>query len=76
MCWACAIGSRATLAPATILWGCLTAGASIRRGQGTARGGGFLVAALVVVPILMGCLALGWYNAERFGSPLEFGHRN
>jgi len=29
-----------------------------------------------VVPILMGCLALGWYNAERFGSPLEFGHRN
>lgn len=40
-----------------------------------AAGRGFLGASLVILPVLIGLPALGWYNAERIGSPFEFGHR-
>jgi hypothetical protein len=74
ICWACAIGSRATLAPAVILWSCLAVWAVIRSRQRPSSSG-WVAASLVLIPVLIGCVALGWYNAARFGSPFELGHR-
>jgi hypothetical protein len=73
-CWACAMGSRATLVPAAVVWACLAAWAAVRSREGLPSGS-VRVASAVLVPVLLGCMALGWYNAARFGSPFELGHR-
>jgi hypothetical protein len=67
--WALAVGSRWALAPAVAglaLLFALLAWHDRRRWSPALLLGG---------PLVVGALLLGSYNAARFGSPLEFGHR-
>jgi hypothetical protein len=76
LCLACAVGSKASLAPAAVWWvivGIVVAVARAKRGA-QARFRRRQLGALLL-PFLAGVAFLGWYNASRFGSPLEFGFR-
>lgn len=76
VCWAAAVGSRFTQALPVVLLTILTAGeihAQHRRSTGPGSSIRRLVALLV--PLLLGASALGWYNWRRFDSVLEFGIR-
>ncbi len=74
--WACSIGSRTTvIVPVGFML--LMAAGWLLLAQPTLQTtfqSRWKLAALVV-PILIGLLALGWYNWDRFGSILEFGLR-
>jgi hypothetical protein len=73
---ACAVGSKASLAPASVLWAAmlLAAVAGSKRWTATRRRR-WLSALLFLLPFLLGIAGLGWYNERRFGSPFEFGFR-
>ncbi|GIW05934.1 MAG: hypothetical protein KatS3mg060_0739 [Dehalococcoidia bacterium] len=71
LAWALAIGSRSALAPA--VGGLALAFAVLASRQRTTNR--WQPALVLAAPLLAGALLLGVYNAARFGSPLEFGHR-
>ncbi len=73
---ACAVGSKASLAPASAFWAAvfLAAVAGSRRWTASRRQRS-VAALLFLLPFLLGIAGLGWYNDRRFGSPLEFGFR-
>jgi hypothetical protein len=73
---ACAVGSKASLAPASAFWAAvlLAAVAGSRRWTGSRRQR-WRSALLFLFPFFLGLAGLGWYNDQRFGSPFEFGAR-
>jgi len=74
--WALAVGSRATLAPAVIFYAGMVALAIAFRARGFKRTRSMLVPVLAfAAPLMVGLVLHGWYNADRFGSVLELGHR-
>jgi hypothetical protein len=74
--WALAVGSRATLAPAVILFAGMVALAIVYRARGFKRTRSMLIPVLAfAAPLILGAVLHGWYNAERFDSVLELGHR-
>jgi len=74
--WALAVGSRATLAPAVIFYAGMVALAIAYRAGGFKRTRSMLVPVLAfAAPLMVGLVLHGWYNADRFGSVLELGHR-
>ncbi len=71
-CLALTVGSRTTLAFTVVFLGLAVLWRLLRAGQGWKS----LAAALAFgLPLLAGAAALAWYNAARFGSIFEFGHR-
>ncbi len=75
-CWALAIGSRATLLPAILLFvfvNVLVIGHSQRSRQQRTYPMTYLLA--LSIPLLVGISVLCWYNYIRFGNILDFGHR-
>lgn len=74
--WALAVGSRATLAPAVIFFAGMVALAIVYGAGGLKRARPILAPLLAIAaPLILGAVLHGWYNAERFGSVLELGHR-
>jgi hypothetical protein len=72
---ASAVGSRASLAPASliIILGALGWIWGMRNSWGASDS--MQAAVFLVAPYLVGAAGLAWYNFARFGSLLEFGHR-
>jgi hypothetical protein len=69
ICWAAAVGSRATILPYGIVF--LPVLYHILKSKGLLQGAGVVVA-VALPPMIIGAL-LAWYNQARFGNPLEFG---
>ena len=74
--WACAVGSRATLAIAVAYLSVMVVGwlAWTSRREGQTRSG-LLSAAAFGLPLVVAAGMLAWYNYARFGSIFEFGFR-
>ena len=74
--WALAVGSRATLAPAVIFFAGMVGLGIAYRARGFQRIRSTLVPVVAfAAPLILGAVLHGWYNADRFGSVLELGHR-
>ena len=73
ICWAFALGSRITLAVAIVFMICMVL---FRIYKTTPKVRIFDMDIWVLVtPLVLGVIGLGWYNYARFGSMVEFGHR-
>jgi len=74
--WILAMGSRISLAPTIVFLSVVFSYWHIRRGNRNGRmkqkASGILA---LGGPLLLGGLAMAWYNFDRFGSIFEFGHR-
>ena len=74
VCLALAVGARVTLAE-VVIWLVLAAAWRARAlGRGDARRFRFTMGGLLL-PLVLGAAGLLWYNAARFGNPLETGIR-
>jgi hypothetical protein len=74
ICWVAAVGSRASLAVAVgFLAGATALGIWFSVKPSRRLDLGSLTA--IFLPLALGAALLAGYNAARFGSPLEFGHR-
>jgi hypothetical protein len=69
MCWAIAIASRVTLILPIAFWIALFTFFTVR----TNKRDVWKSLIVMIVPLLIGLAAMGWYNWVRFDSPLEFG---
>jgi len=71
--WVCAIATRTSAALVVIFLVCFVLVSILRRGEmlWTPRFNSFLI--VLGLPMLLGAIGLGWYNAVRFGSVFEFG---
>ncbi|MDZ4158859.1 MAG: hypothetical protein U1B80_03625, partial [Anaerolineaceae bacterium] len=77
VCFACAVGSRATLAPAVCFLAAMTLGFLFGIPMG-GRDRLLRIAPAAIafcIPLALGAAALVWYNLIRFGEPFEFGLR-
>ncbi|MFN8533515.1 MAG: hypothetical protein U0556_08210 [Dehalococcoidia bacterium] len=75
LCWALAMASRSALGPAVAALALLAGGAIWWAGRAGPVGRSATSLVALGAPLAVGVLLLGGYNAARFGSPFEFGHR-
>jgi hypothetical protein len=71
--WGAAVNCRLNLAAAVGMFSAVTAWVLYRKSAGL-RGLSTQLAWLAL-PLVLWAAGLGWYNAARFGSPFEMGHR-
>lgn len=75
-CWACSVGSKASTLLAVGYWLVIVAAFVLLRPQpGSGPRQRALAIAALALPCVLGLAGLGWYNAQRFESPWEFGVR-
>jgi len=74
--WACSVGSRAINALSVIFLTALTVFWILKNLHRPINWNQFIreITALFI-PLVVGAIAIGWYNWARFGSPFEFGLR-
>jgi len=76
MCWAAAVGSRASLAIVVIFLAAASALWITLRAEGRLRlRPDFRSLIALFLPLVVGAALLAGYNQARFADPLEFGHR-
>jgi hypothetical protein len=68
-----AVNCRLSLAPAVIFFALITAWISVRNSKDRFRA--ILQLSYLGLPLILWVAGMGWYNAARFGSILETGHR-
>jgi hypothetical protein len=74
--WACSVGSRAINTLSVIFLAAFVALWILKNLTRPIHWGKYLqVIAPLFIPLIIGAIAIGWYNWARFDSPLEFGLR-
>jgi hypothetical protein len=71
--WGAAVNCRLSAAPAVIFFAAVAAWVVYRKKKSVRQA--FPTLLWFALPLMAWAVGLGWYNAARFGSPLETGHR-